>query len=88
MIGFSRRQFVTGLAATGLGLGPALKQAAAQAAIPPATRNLPRTYAGKTLRIVWGNSPAYAATAEYAKEFTKATGVELEFSLLPTAERY
>ena len=88
MIGLSRRQFATGLAATGLGLGPLLRQAMAQAAASPATRNLPRTYSGRTLRIVWGNSPAFISTAEFSKEFTAASGVQLEFSQLPTAERY
>ena len=88
MIGFSRRQFATSLAAAGLSLNALVKHAAAQAAASPATRNLPRTYAGKTLRIVWGNSPAFISTAEFSKEFTAATGVQLEFSQLPTAERY
>jgi hypothetical protein len=52
-------QFATSLAAAGLSLDALVKHAAAQAAASPATRNLPRTYAGKTLRIVWGNSPAF-----------------------------
>src|SRR6476619_5839658 len=88
MIGLSRRQFATGLAAAGLGLDTLLRQAMAQAAASPATRNLPRTYSGRTLRIVWGNSPAFISTAEFSKEFTAASGVQLEFSQLPTAERY
>ena len=88
MIGLSRRQFATSLAAAGLGLDTLLRQAMAQAAASPATRNLPRTYSGRTLRIVWGNSPAFISTAEFSKEFTAATGVQLEFSQLPTAERY
>ena len=75
MIGFSRRQFATSLAAAGLSLNALVKHAAAQAAASPATRNLPRTYSGKTLRIVWGNSPAFISTAEFSKEFTAATGV-------------
>ena len=70
MIGFSRRQFATGLAAAGLGLNALLQHAAAQAAASPATRNLPRTYSGRTLKIVWGNSPAFISTAEFSKVFT------------------
>ena len=84
----SRRQFATGLAATGLSLPALLEQVAAQGAASPATRNLPKTYSGRTLKIVWGNSPAFISTAEFSKVFTTATGVQLEFSQLPTAERY
>ena len=56
---FSRRQFAAGLAATGLSLPALIERVAAQGAASPATRNLPKTYSGRTLKIVWGNSPAF-----------------------------
>src|SRR5688572_6630570 len=88
MKGLSRRQFTLGALAAGTSYAGLVEYCAAQAAAAPATRNLPRTHAGKTVKVVWGNTPAYAASAEVAKEFTAASGINVEFSALPTAERY
>jgi ABC-type glycerol-3-phosphate transport system substrate-binding protein len=88
MMGLSRRQFTLGALAAGASHTALVQHCAAQAAAAAATRNLPRTHAGKTVKVVWGNTPAYVASAEVAKEFTAASGIQVEFSALPTAERY
>ncbi|MCO5090614.1 ABC transporter substrate-binding protein [Bosea sp. (in: a-proteobacteria)] len=88
MTALSRRQFTLGALAAGASYSALIEHCAAQAAAAAATRNLPRTHAGKTVKVVWGNTPAYVAAAEVAKEFTAASGINVEFSALPTAERY
>jgi ABC-type glycerol-3-phosphate transport system substrate-binding protein len=52
------------------------------------TRNLPRSYAGTTLKITWGNTPAYAQVVDFSKQFSDATGIQLEFVTLLQADRY
>ena len=61
-----------GMAATGLLLGrPAWAEA-------EATRNLPKTYSGTTLNIVWGPEPVNSAMANFSKEFQDATGINIQ----------
>jgi ABC-type glycerol-3-phosphate transport system substrate-binding protein len=45
-----------------------------------ATKNLPRTYAGKMLNILWGNDPVGIAMSTFSKEFADATGIVLNFT--------
>ena len=83
MPAITRRTF-GGLAAAAL----TLRQARAQAELAQATRNLPRTYAGKTLRITWGSTPSYDQLIAFSQRFTEATGIALEFAKLQQADRY
>lgn len=88
MTTLSRRQFTIGALAAGASYSSLVSYCSAQAAASAATQNLPKTFSGKTIKVVWGNTPAYVASSEVAKEFTAATGIQVEFSALPTAERY
>ncbi|MFI5015494.1 MAG: ABC transporter substrate-binding protein, partial [Hyphomicrobiales bacterium] len=83
----TRRGLTLGAASAAL-LADPLRHAMAQAALSEATRNLPKTYAGTTLKITWGNTPAYAQVANFSKEFSEATGIELEFVTLLQVDRY
>jgi len=56
--------------------------------VPAATRNLPKTYAGTTLNIVWGPEPVNAAMAAFSKEFEQATGINIQWTNVAHAERY
>ena len=80
MLAITRRS----LAAAAASLLP-LRSAIAQAEV---TRTLPRTYAGATLRITWGNTPSSLALTKFCEEFTNATGIALEFQPLLQADRY
>jgi len=82
MSNITRRQL--GLTAAGLALAG---RAGAQP-VPSVTRNLPRTYAGTTLNIVWGPEPVNAATAAFTKEFQDATGINIQWTNVAHSERY
>jgi multiple sugar transport system substrate-binding protein len=84
MPGITRRGLT---AATIASLLP-LRHAMAQSAAAEVTRTLPRTYAGATLRITWGNTPSYLVLAKFCDEFTRASGIALEFQPLLQADRY
>jgi multiple sugar transport system substrate-binding protein len=84
MAGITRRSLT---ASAAVSLLP-LRRAMAQAATAEVTRALPRTYAGATLRITWGNTPSYLALTKFCDEFTRATGIALEFQPLLQADRY
>ena len=88
MIGITRRGLALG-AASSVAVAGSLRDVLAQtAAQAVATRNLPRTYSGKKLKITWGNTPAYLQIADFSKQFTEATGIEVEFVALLQADRY
>ncbi|MBV8915447.1 MAG: extracellular solute-binding protein [Acetobacteraceae bacterium] len=82
MSSITRRSF--GMAATGLLFG---RQVWAQAPAE-ATRNLPKTYSGTTLNIVWGPEPVNAAMANFSKEFQDAAGINIQWTNVAHAERY
>ena len=84
MPGITRRTLTASAAAALL----PLRRAMAQAAAAEVTSALPRTYAGSTLRITWGNTPSYLALTKFCEEFTRATGIALEFQPLLQADRY
>lgn len=89
MRGITRRGLGLAAGATALLGGRAmLDRAMAQAAEAEATRNLPRSYAGQTLRITWGSTPSYQRMAEFCGRFTAATGIRLDFQFLQQTDRY
>jgi ABC-type glycerol-3-phosphate transport system substrate-binding protein len=89
MRGLTRRGFGIAAGATALlGNGALLEQAMAQTAAAEATRNLPRTYSGTTLRITWGSTPSYQLMADFSSRFTEATGIRLDFQFLQQTDRY
>ncbi|MBV9812821.1 MAG: extracellular solute-binding protein, partial [Acetobacteraceae bacterium] len=82
----TRRGLVAGAAA----LAAATRTARAQGtsgAPSEATRNLPRTYAGTTLNILWANDPVGIAMAGFSKEFIDATGIALNFTNASSDDR-
>src|SRR5947209_20111736 len=81
MSNITRRQL--GLTAAGLALAG---RAGAQP-VPSVTRNLPRTYAGTTLNIVWGPGPVNAATAAFTKELQDATAINIQWTTVAPSER-
>ena len=83
----TRRALTFGAASAAVFADP-LRHAMAQAALSETTRKLPKSYAGTTLKITWGNTPAYAQVVEFSKQFSEATGVQLEFVTLLQADRY
>ena len=87
MANITRRTFAATAASAAMLANP-LGQAKAQAAMAEATRNLPRTYSGSTLRITWGTTPSYLDLTSFAGRFTEATGIKLEFLNLLQADRY
>ncbi|HYZ63715.1 MAG TPA: hypothetical protein VE650_14795, partial [Acetobacteraceae bacterium] len=82
MFNITRRQL--GLTAAGV----ALAAAARAQTVATATRNLPRTYAGATLNIVWGPEPTNAAIANFSREFQEATGINIQWTNVAHSERY
>jgi multiple sugar transport system substrate-binding protein len=88
MKGISRRSFF-GVAAATIASPYMLRYAQAQeTAADAVTRGLPRTYAGRSLSITWGSTPAYAQISAYCSKFSEATGIELKFVPLQQADRY
>ena len=84
MFNISRRQL--GFAAAALTLDPLAR---ARAQTPgSATRNLPKTYSGRTLNIVWGHEPVNQTVANFAKEFMEATGIDIQWTNVAHSERY
>ena len=85
---------MTDLTRRGLALtvGSALAMVAAQRAsaqtTAAVTRNLPRTYAGITLNVVWGPDPVNSAIANFSKEFQEATGITIQWTNVAHSERY
>ena len=84
MNGTTRRRFA---AAVPL-LAATRHQAMAQAGSADATRGLPRTYAGTTLRLTWANTPSYQEVGKFCTAFTDATGIQLDFVQMLQADRY
>ncbi len=76
------------LTAAALSAALPLREVMAQATTADVTRALPRSHAGATLRITWGNTPSYLALAKFCDAFTAATGIALEFQPLLQADRY
>jgi ABC-type glycerol-3-phosphate transport system substrate-binding protein len=68
-------------------LMPPLRGALAQT-LPAATRNLPKTYSGTTLNILWGPEPVNQAIATFSREFMDATGVNIVWTNVAHSERY
>lgn len=85
MSGITRRRFTQSAA---LGAAGLMSSRIANAAADDVTRNLPRTYSGRSLNITWGSTPAYAQITAYCNRFTEATGIELKFVILQQADRY
>ena len=85
---------MTDLTRRGLALtvGSALAMVAAQRAsaqtTAAVTRNLPRSYAGTTLNVVWGPDPVNSAIANFSKEFQEATGITIQWTNVAHSERY
>ena len=75
-----------------LGLGAAALAAwpygARAQEVPASTRNLPKTYSGATLNLVWGPEPVNQAMAEFSREFIEATGIKLVWTNVAHTERY
>jgi ABC-type glycerol-3-phosphate transport system substrate-binding protein len=82
---------MTGITRRGLAAGTAALLAAAQAARAQGpsdvTRNLPKTYSGNTLNILWANDPVGIAMANFSKEFSAATGIALNFTNASSDDR-
>jgi multiple sugar transport system substrate-binding protein len=88
MKGMSRRGFM-GAAAFVAASPYTLRYARAQGTTADeVTRALPRTYAGRSLSITWGSTPAYAQISAYCGKFSEVTGIELKFVPLQQADRY
>ncbi|MBI1777804.1 MAG: extracellular solute-binding protein [Proteobacteria bacterium] len=87
MTGITRRGLIATAASAAL-LGSSFRQAKAQAAGAAATRSLPRTYAGTTLKITWSTTPSFTQITNFCEEFTNASGIRLEFLPLLQADRY
>jgi len=51
-------------------------------------QELPRRYAGTTLNILFRGSPAFDASVRLSKEFTEATGVELNITRIAPSDHY
>ena len=50
--------------------------------IAEVTRALPRTYSGTRLNLAWGTGQVNATMADFSREFTDATGIDLQFTAL------
>ena len=66
---------------------PALRSRAAEAQ-SSVTQNLPKTYSGTTLNIVWGPDPVNQAIAAYSRNFMEATGIGISWTNVAHSERY
>jgi multiple sugar transport system substrate-binding protein len=81
MTGMTRRGLATGTAAL-------LASASVRAQTPgDATSNLPKTYSGTALNILWANDPVGIAMANFSKQFSEATGIALNFTNASSDDR-
>ncbi len=81
----TRRSLAAGLTAAAMLQG--VRHALAQTP-GPATRNLPKTYAGTTLKLLWGPEPVNVAIAQFSREFTEQTGIQLDYTQVNYGDRY
>jgi ABC-type glycerol-3-phosphate transport system substrate-binding protein len=72
-----RRSFAIGTAATLAALPGRLN-----------AQELPRRYAGTTLNLLFRSSPAFDATVRLNREFTEATGIELNVTRIAPSDHY
>lgn len=81
MFELNRRAFATGLLGlAGTSLLPSIKMA--QAA------SLPRTYEGITLKVLFGTGTSWDILAQNTADFTKQTGIKLDFTMGQYMDRY
>ena len=60
----------------------------ARAQVPSeATGNLPKTYSGSALNVLWSNDPVGVAMASFSKQFSEATGIALNFTNVSSDDR-
>jgi multiple sugar transport system substrate-binding protein len=52
------------------------------------TKKLPKTFAGSTVRILFGTGTTWDILAQAGKEFTEATGIKLDFTMGQYMDRY
>lgn len=77
MPGITRRGLAAGVASAAVVAG---RSASAQ--VGEVTRNLPRTYAGTRLNLAWGTGQVNVTMADFSREFSDATGINLQFTSL------
>jgi multiple sugar transport system substrate-binding protein len=77
MPGITRRRLAAGVASAAIVAG---RRASAQ--VPEVTRSLPRTYSGTRLNLAWGTGQVNVTMADFSREFTEATGINLQFTSL------
>jgi multiple sugar transport system substrate-binding protein len=70
--------------------GFTLGTAAALTGLPGASRaqDMPRRYAGTTLNLLFRGSPAFDATVRLNRDFTEATGIELNVTRVAPSDHY
>jgi multiple sugar transport system substrate-binding protein len=86
--GITRRQLGAGIAAAMIGSRAGAQTAQNPLAPLAATHNLPRRYAGQTIKILSGNDPVSAMIGQASNAFAEATGTRLEFTFVNYADRY
>jgi multiple sugar transport system substrate-binding protein len=55
---------------------------------PSRAQELPRRYAGTTVNVLFRSSPAFDATVRLNREFTEATGIELNVTRIAPSDHY
>src|SRR5882724_7023238 len=78
MRGITRRGMLVGAASLALA-----SRARAQQAAP-----LPKSYAGTTLKVLWGSDPVFMQIAKFSDAFSEATGIKLDFTAVNYGDRY
>jgi hypothetical protein len=77
MPGITRRGLAAGMASAAVVAGRG-----ASAQVGEVTRNLPRTYAGARLNLAWGTGQVNVTMADFSREFSDATSINLQFTSL------
>lgn len=84
----TRRQFSAMLSAASLTSMAGAARSAAARTSDEVTSKLPKTFAGKTLRVLIGTGPAWDPVRAMSSKFSAATGVGVEFTALSYNETY
>src|SRR3974377_300920 len=77
MPGITRRRLAAGVASAAIVAGRR-----ASSPVSQGTPHLPRTSSGTRLNLAWGTGQVNVTMADFSREFTEATGINLQFTSL------